>query len=44
MLKLRKENNPSVYLEHCKYRLKKKKPVDFIDAELEDSSDEEFEL
>ena len=30
-----------IYLEQRKYRLEKKKPVDFIDAELNDSSDDD---
>ena len=41
VLKLDWENYPQVYLEQCKYRLKKKKIVDFIDTELEELSDEE---
>ena len=30
-----------MYLEQCKYRQKKKKLIDFVDAELEDSSDDD---
>ena len=44
VLKLDWENYPQVYLEQCKYRLKKKKIVDFIDTELEELSDEESKL
>ena len=44
VLKLDGENYPQVYLEQCKYRLKKKKIVDFIDTELEELSDEESKL
>ena len=29
------KNNPEVYLEQCKYKIKKRKPVEFIDAEVE---------
>ena len=32
VLKLNKESYPQVYLEQCKYRQKKKKLIDFIDA------------
>ena len=33
---LRKEgkNHPRLYLEQCKYKIKRRKPVDFIDAEV----------
>ena len=44
VLKLDGENYPQVCLEQCKYRLKKKEIVDFIDTELEESSDEESKL
>ena len=39
VLKLNQENYPQVYLEQCKYKQKKKKLIDFIDAELQNSSD-----
>ena len=39
VLKVDKKNYPHVYLEHCKYKIKKRKPVDFIDAEVNLSSD-----
>ena len=35
VLKLDQENYPQVYLEQCKQKQKKKKLIDFIDAELE---------
>ena len=38
MLKVEKKNYPQVYLEQCKYKLKKRKPADFIDAEVDLSS------
>ena len=41
VLKLNEENYCQVYLEQCKYRQKKKKLIDFVDAELEDSSDDD---
>ena len=44
VLKLDGENYPQVCLEQCKYRLKKKNIVYFIDNELEESSDEESEF
>ena len=31
---------PQVYLKQCKKKLKKRKPVDFIDAKLNLSSDD----
>ena len=40
VLKVDKKNYPQVYLEQCKYKRKRKKPVDFIDAELDLSSDD----
>ena len=38
MLRIEKKNYPQVYLEQCKYKIKKRKPVDFIDAEVDLSS------
>ena len=40
VLKVDTKNYPQVYLEQCKYKVKRKKPVDFIDAELDLSSDD----
>ena len=41
LLKLNEENYSQVYLEQCNYRQKKKKLIDFVDAELEESSDDD---
>ena len=35
VLKVDKKNYPQVYLEQCKYKIKRRKPVDFIDAEVD---------
>ena len=40
VLKVDQENYPQVYLEQCKYKIKRRKPVDFIDAELDLNSDD----
>ena len=34
-----KKNYPHAYLEQCKYKIKRRKPVDFNDAEVDLSSD-----
>ena len=34
VMKINKYNYPQVYLEQCKYKIKKKKAADFINAEL----------
>ena len=45
VLKIGKKNYPQVYLEQCKiknkykYKIKRRKPVDFVDAEADLSSD-----
>ena len=39
ILKIDKKVYPQVYLEQCKYKLKNRKPVDFIDKEVELGSD-----
>ena len=39
-MKIDKKNYPQVYLEQCKYKIKKKKVIDFIDAELDLDSDD----
>ena len=36
MLKIDKKAYPQAYLEQCKYKLKKRKPVSFIDFEIID--------
>ena len=38
VLKKEGKNHPQVYLEQCKYKIKRRKPVDFIDAEVDLSS------
>ena len=39
VLKIEKKNYPQVYSEQCKYKIKRRKPVDFIDAQVDLSSD-----
>ena len=39
-----KKNYPQVYIEECKYKIKKKKTPEFIDIELESDSSSDFEL
>ena len=41
---MEKKNYAQVYLEECKYRVKKKKLSKFIEAELEPKSESESEL
>ena len=42
VLKTDKKAYPQAYLEECKYTLKKRKPVSFIDSEIiDDDSDED---
>ena len=38
-----KKNYPQVYLEECKYRMKKIKMTKFIEAKLESESESELE-
>ena len=40
VLKVDKKSYPQVYLEQCKYKIKRRKPVDFTDAEVDLSSDD----
>ena len=40
VLRIEKKNYPQVYLEQCKYKVKRRAPVDFIDAEVDLSSDD----
>ena len=40
VLRVGKKNYPQVYLKQCKYKIKRRKPVDFIDAEVDLSSDD----
>ena len=42
VLKIDKKAFPQAYLEECKYKLKKRKPVSFIDSEIID--DENYEI
>ena len=37
VLKIVKKAYPQAYLEECKYKLKKRKPVSFIDFEIIDN-------
>ena len=39
VLKVDKKNYPQVYLEQCKYKIKRRESVDFIDGEVDLSSD-----
>ena len=39
ILKVDKKNNPQVYQEQFKYKIKKRKPVNFIDDEVDLTSD-----
>ena len=43
VMKIEKKVYPQVYLEQCKYKLKKKKPVYFINTEVELSSESYYE-
>ena len=40
VLKIDKKAYPQAYLEECKYKLKKRKPVSFIDSEIIDNDDD----
>ena len=39
VMKMEKKNYPQVYLEECKYKVKKKKMPEFMNAELNSNSD-----
>ena len=43
VMKIEKKLYSQVYLEQCKYKLKKRKPVDFISNEVEFSSESDYE-
>ena len=43
VMRMEKKNYPQVYLEECKYRMKKTKISKFIEAELESDSESEPE-
>ena len=40
VLRVDKKNYPQVYVEQCKYKMRKRKLVDFIDDEVDLSSDD----
>ena len=42
-MRMEKKNYPQVYLEECKYKLKKAKMVKFINTELESESESDLE-
>ena len=44
VLKIDKKAYPQAYLEECKYKLKKRKLVSFIDSEIIDDSDSDFSV
>ena len=41
VLKIDKKPYPQVYLEQCKYKFKKRRPVGFIDFEIKTDSDDD---
>ena len=43
VMRMEKKNYPQIYLEECKYRVKKAKMTEFIEAELESGSESELE-
>ena len=43
VLKIDKKEYPQDYLEECKYKLKKRKLVSFIDSEIIDGSDSDID-
>ena len=43
VMRMEKNNYPQVYLEECKYRMKKTKMTKLIEAELESESESELE-
>ena len=42
-MRMEKKNYPQVYLEECKYKIKKIKMAEFIDVELESNSSSDSE-
>ena len=42
VLKIDKKAYPQAYLEECKYKLKKRKMVSFIDSEIIDDDSDEY--
>ena len=43
-MRMGKKNYPHIYLEECKYRMKKTKMTEFIETELKSGSELESEL
>ena len=43
VMRMEKKNYPQVYLEECKYKIKKIKMAEFIDVELESNSSSDSE-
>ena len=43
VIRMEKKNYPQIYLEECKYRMKKTKMTKFIEAKLESESESELE-
>ena len=43
VLKIEGKNHPHVYLEQCKYKIKRRKPEDVVDAEVDLSSSDRDE-
>ena len=41
IMRMEKKNYPGIYLEECKYKMKKTKMPKFIDTELESESESE---
>ena len=43
VMRMEKKNYPQVYLEECKYRMKKTKMTKFIEGELKSESESQLE-
>ena len=44
VMRMEKKNYPQVYLEECKYKIKKTKMTKFINTELESESESESDI
>ena len=44
VMRMEKKNYPQVYLEECKYKMKKTKMTKFINTELESESESESDI
>ena len=44
VMKMEKQNYPQVYLEECKYKMKKTKMTNFINTELKSESESESDI